>query len=236
MKIEITRIDEFPLQHIGRVAGTCWGANVDDSASNIQRAKSCIRSGHGRVMEYADIEIVISEMSARCMREIYTHIVGTSRLQASTRYISEESGFGYFTPDKAEGNTDYHETMAAIQEGYNRLLSAGVPKEDAANVLPLGMESKMVLKINLRSLVNFMNMRLCSRAYHEIRKFAIELRRMLSEVNCEWKWIADSILVPKCEMYKYINPSACFCVEAQCCGRHPKLSDLKIVRKDNDDK
>lgn len=232
MNIEIINITENPLQHIGVVAGTCWNAPTDDVEKNIKRAKSCIISGHGRVMEYVDVELVLSGLSARCFRELYTHIAGVSRLQSSTRYVSEENGFDYYIPPKIEndlGNrTMYEVGMNHIQETYNNLLHNEVTKEDAANLLPLGMMSKMVWKINLRSLVNFMNRRLCSRALKEIRDFANELKKMLASRNDEWKWIADSLFVPSCEIYKYRNPNLVFCPEQQCCGRHKKIEDIII--------
>lgn len=184
-------------------------------------------------MEYVDLELVISDMSARAMRELYTHIAGVSRLQSSTRYVSEEDGFGFYIPPKivnnVEANEIYTDTMEKIQEGYNKELELGITKEDAANLLPLGMDSKMVWKINLRSLVNFMNRRLCNRAYIEIRDFAKELKNLLASQNEEWKWIADSLFVPMCEIYKYMNPALVFCPEAQCCGRHKKLTDIKEI-------
>ena len=184
-------------------------------------------------MEYVDLEIVISDMSARAMRELYTHIAGVSRLQSSTRYVSEEDGFGFYVPPKIENDAEayeiYTDTMSKIQEGYNKGLELGMTKEDVANLLPLGMNSKMVWKINLRSLVNFMNRRLCTRAYIEIRDFAKELKNLLASQNEEWKWIADSLFVPMCEIYKYMNPALVFCPEAQCCGRHKKLTDIKEI-------
>lgn len=167
------------------------------------------------------------------MREIYTHIIGTSRLQSSTRYVSEENGFDYYKPPKIANNADanlaYEETMAKIQDGYNKQLQLGTQKEDAANLLPLGMDSKMVWKINLRSLVNFCNLRLCTRALKEIRDFANELKSILAQQNEEWAWIADNILVPKCEQYKYMNPNLVFCTEDHCCGRHHKIGDIKEI-------
>ena len=234
MNIEIINITENPLQHIGVVAGTCWNAPTDNVEKNIKRAKSCIISGHGRVMEYVDVELVLSGLSARCLRELYTHIAGVSRLQSSTRYVSEENGFDYYIPPKIEndlGNkTMYEVGMNHIQETYNNLLHNEVTKEDAANLLPLGMMSKMVWKINLRSLVNFCHLRRCSRALKEIRDFAKELVSILGSKNEEWAWIAENLLVPKCEQYKFINKDFCFCTEQQCCGKHPKISDLKITK------
>ena len=101
---------EQPKTHYrkcGFNAGVCWGAPLDDKEKNVKRAISCIKAGHGRVMEYVDIELVIEDVSARCLRELYTHIGGApTRLQASTRYISEQSGFDYYTPPKIENNMD----------------------------------------------------------------------------------------------------------------------------------
>ena len=234
MKIEILEeTTKFPLQVMGKRAGVCWGAPLNDKDKNIKRAISCIKAGHGRVLEYVDIELVIDEVSARCLRELYTHIGGSpTRLQSSTRYVSEQDGFGYYTPSKIENDiankTIFTEGMASIQKAYNGLLENGVTKEDAANLLPLGMESKMVWKINLRALINFMNRRLCTRALKEIRDLSTEIKKQLAAKNEEWAWIADNLFVPTCEIYKYRNPQLVFCPEQQCCGKHKKIEDLKI--------
>jgi thymidylate synthase (FAD) len=234
MKIELLDgTTEYPLQKCGYNAGVCWDAPLNDKDKNIKRAISCIKAGHGRVLEYVDIEMIIDGASARCMRELYTHIGGApTRLQSSTRYVSEQDGFGYYTPPKIENDiankTIFTEGMASIQKAYNGLLENGVTKEDAANLLPLGMDSKMVWKINLRALINFMNRRLCTRALKEIRDLSTEIKKQLAAKNEEWAWIADNLFVPTCEIYKYRNPQLVFCPEQQCCGKHKKIEDLKI--------
>lgn len=221
-----------PLQKIGYNAGVCWGAPLDDAEKNKKRAISCIKAGHGRVMEFVEVEVVLDGLSARCAREVYTHIAGVTRLQASTRYISEENGFGYYTPDKISSQPEYELPymvgMDQIQKSYNTLLERGIAKEDAANLLPLGMNTKMVWKINLRSLVNFMNKRLCTRALREIRELAIDLKNKLAEIDDEWAWIANALFVPQCEIYKYRNENLVFCPEQQCCGRHKKIEDIEL--------
>lgn len=235
--MEIELLDgttENPLQKMGYNAGVCWAAPLDDAEKNRKRAISCIKAGHGRVLEYVDVEMVISGASARCLRELYTHIGGSpTRLQSSTRYVSEEQGFGYYIPPKIENNEElkpiYEEGMENIQKTYNSLMARKATKEDAANILPLGMESKMVWKINLRALINFMNRRLCTRALKEIRDLSIEIKDRLAEKNEEWAWIAENLFVPTCEIYKYRNPNLVFCPEQQCCGRHKKIEDLNVL-------
>ena len=234
MSIEIIRITDHPLQLIGQCTGVCWGAPVNDPEKNKKRAISCIKANHGRVLEFPEFIIVIDGYSARMMRELYTHIGGgPTRLQSSTRYVNE-SGFGYYTPATCEANKEYTEVMEDIAFGYKQLLDAGVPKEDAANILPLGMDSKMVWKGNLRMLINFMNRRLCTRALKEIRGFATEFKKLLASVDDEWAWIAENLFVPSCEQFKIHNPELKFCVEEHCCGRAPRISELTISKKETE--
>jgi thymidylate synthase (FAD) len=238
MSIEFINITHNPLQFIGKCAGVCWNAPIDDAEKNRKRAISCIESGHGRVIEFPDITMVLDGPSARMCRELFTHIGGApTRLQSSTRYV-DATDFHYYVPPKVVANEQaksvYADGMARIAETYGKLLDLGIPKEDAANQLPLGMASKMVWKINVRTLINFMNKRLCTRALKEIRDFAKELKKLLSEVDDEWKWICDNLFVPSCEQYKFMNPDACFCLEKQCCGRHPHIKNLMFVKKEAD--
>lgn len=184
---------------IGHLAGVCWNSPTDDVDKNIVRALDCIDSGHTRVAEFPEVYCVIDEYSARCMRELYTHIVGVTRLQASTRYINYKE-FHYYNPFEKGSKQEeiYKKAMDGVGFCYQALLQAGVSKEDCANILPLGMDSKMVWKINLRALIHFMNMRLCGRAYKEIRTLANELKNELAEYSDEWKIIADKYFVPNC--------------------------------------
>ena len=74
------------------------------------------------------------------------------------------------------------------------------------------MSTKIVWKINLRALMHFMNLRLCARAYKEIRALSMELKEKLRQLSPEWEWICDNLLLPKCEFTGY-------CDEAKGCGR-----------------
>ena len=239
--IKIIDITKSPLNHIGEVAGTCWNANIENKDANIKRAINCIESGHGRVIEYVEVQLVIENYSARVMREIYTHIAGASRLQASTRYIDYESEqFPYYIPtslNTRESTDIYCKAMQNTAESLKTLQKLGVSRQDCANLLPLGMQSKMVWKMNLRGLQNFFNKRLCKRALPEIQAFCNELKEKLSIVDEEWKWICEKLFVPQCELYKFMNPSICFCSEAKGCGRYPYIKNIEITRKsDNEEK
>lgn len=226
-----------PLSQIGVFSGFCWGANTKDNEKNIKRAIDCIMSEHGRTEEFPDLYLIIEDVDAKTLRELYTHIGGMpTRLQASTRYIDyEKKGVPVITPpsiaNKESAKKAWDETIEAIKIGMNKLKALEIPNEDVTNLLPLAYQSKMVWKVNLRTLINFMNKRLCSRAYWEIRQLSNDIKKLVSEYSEEWRQIADWLFVPYCERYKFMNHDFCFCTESKGCGRHPNIKDLKIVSK-----
>lgn len=211
-----------PLQLIGTTSAVCYNADISNKEKNIKRALDCIHSGHGRVLEWPNVEVIVEGFSAKMMREAMRHIVGTSVLQASTRYIDYEKGFDVITPPAIANNNEAMEVwckaMNDIKMAMGALKALGIPKEDYTNLLPLAYQSKMIWKVNLRTLVNFMNMRLCSRAYWEIREFSNMLKKALMEYSPEWEIICKELFVPKCDAVGY-------CTEAKCCGRHKTKSE-----------
>ena len=216
--------EKHPITLIGKMAGTCWGANTDDSEKNYKRGWDCIKSQHGRTWEYPDVYMVLDHWSARVIREFYTHIGGApTRLQESTRYV-DCSNFKYVTPPSVLNNEHprvkaiYHDAMAAIQYSITALEELGIPREDSAMLLPLGMETKVVVKMNLRTLVSMAQQRLCARAYWEYRKLMQAIKVALADYSVEWETLVCDLFVPKCEAVGY-------CTEKYSCGRAPLKSN-----------
>jgi thymidylate synthase (FAD) len=208
------------------MAGLCWGADTTDEIKNYKRGLDCLQSRHGRTWEFPDTTLVLEGYSARVIRELYTHIGGApTRLQESTRYV-DGANFEYIIPEKIAKNKDplalavYEKTMDDIRRGIKTLESYGVHKEDAAMLLPLGMTTKVVVKMNFRTLAHMAQERLCTRAYYEFRQLIKDIGAALSEISVEWGMLVDDYFIPKCERDGY-------CVERYCCGRMPKLEDLQ---------
>ncbi len=212
-----------PLTLMGRRAGVCWGADITDDEKNYKRGLDCLISGHGRVMEYVNVEMIIDGYSARVIREWYTHLGGSpTRLQASTRYINY-SKFSYGTPPKIADNKEalqrYDEMMKNICETCSYLEEVcEIPREDAALLLPLGMTTKIVDKRNLRNLMDMSHQRLCSRAYWEYREMFSDICKALSELSDEWEYLVKNWFLPKCEI-------SGFCTEKKSCGRRPRKKE-----------
>lgn len=220
----LEQTNKKPLELIGKMAGECYGSDTTDNEKNYKRGLKCIRDGHGRVMEYADIYMIIDGYSARVIRELYTHIGGApTRLQASTRYIDyANKGFDYIVPPAIVAKDDeygtmskYCQAMEAIRQTCQELEEAGIKKEDVANLLPLGMTTKISYRVNLRTLVDMSHQRMCTRAYWEFRQLFNDIAAALKKYSEDYNLLVNELFMPKCELYGY-------CIESQCCGRKPK--------------
>lgn len=211
-----------PITLIGERAGVCWGADTADHAANYRRGMDCIEAGHGRTLEYVNVEMVLDGYSARVIREWYTHIGGApTRLQASTRYID----YGQFTcvipPSIANNESEvarmiYKARMLDLRDSIVSLIEEyGVPREDAAMLLPLGMTTRIVDKRNLRNLIDMSRQRMCNRAFWEFRELFRDISVALANYSGEWKWIVNSCFHEKCVELGY-------CPEKHGCGRKPQ--------------
>lgn len=208
-----------PIELIGFEAGICYGSDTSDSEKNYKRGLMNIASGHGRTMEFPQVFITLEGYSARVIRELYTHIGGApTRLQASTRYI-DYGEFEYIIPPSIKKDKEkkeaYEDAMNQISVSFRELQRLGTPKEDIANILPLGMTTTIAFRTNLRNLIDMSHQRLCSRAYWEFRELMCDIMKALSEYSEEWKYLVETYFKPKCELYGY-------CIEHNSCGRKPK--------------
>ena len=195
------------------------GADTSDKEKNIRRGKGCIDSGHGRILELPQVYMIIEGYSARCIREFYTHIGGNpTRLQESTRYI-QYGDFDYIVSpsilkDK-KANHIYKAVMKIISFAYKKLEKLGIPKEDIANILPLGMETKIIDRTNARQIIDMSHQRDCARAYWEMRDLMHQIEVELSNYSEEWAYIIKNQCMPKCELFGYCNEGK------KSCGRYP---------------
>ena len=224
-KVQIlSETTDEPLTLSGFAAGSCWGADTSDHEKNFKRGLECYHSGHWRALEYPQIYMILDGWSAKVMREFYTHIISVTRLQASTRYIPS-GNFSFVTPKSIEKNDAaaqiYLKTMENIQDSIKQLEELGIPKEDSSGLLPLNYQTKVVVRIGLRELINMCEQRLCTRAYHEYRELMNEILDALKIYSDQWYWMIEEekMFVPKCERMGY-------CSEKYSCKKYPKREEV----------
>lgn len=227
--IRITNYTEKPLTTMGNKAAYCYG--MEDKVSRFRKiAERCLAEGHGRVSEFATIDFEISGYSAKVIRELYTHVVGTTKLQSSTRYIDYSKQFKYITPNTIKKNPEalqvWDSAMETISDAMDDLKLLGIPVEDFTNLLPLAYDTKMVLKMNVRALIHFAHVRLCTCSYPEMRVLANDIKKAIIDLgDDEWTFLAKEYLVPKCIANLYCDE------ETRNCGIRPKKSDVLELLK-----
>lgn len=229
--IILSETTDEPISLIGEMAGVCYNSETNSHEKNYKRGLDCIRSGHERAMEYPQIYMIIDGYSAKVIRELYTHIIDVSRLQASTRYI-DYSNFEFVVPPSIKNNNEalkiYNDTMGYIANSMQKLEELGIPKEDFSGLLPLNYKTKIVLRVGLRELVNICKQRLCSRAYHEMRELIKDILDSLCFYSDEWKFLVEEekIFVPKCKAMGY-------CPEKYSCGAAMSKADFMSMFENN---
>jgi thymidylate synthase (FAD) len=90
-----------------------------------------------------------------------TQWVRGSRIEPMKAFADEGR---YRTPDTVKENGKsqaFHEAMKVAQDTYNALLAAGVPIEEAREILPLGVHNRMTWGLNLTALRHICARRTC---------------------------------------------------------------------------
>ena len=164
--------------------------------------------GHESPLEHVSFTFAIEGVSRSLLAQITRHRIASYSVK-SQRYVSEE-GFQFITPPEIEGipqaqeiylrameqaGEHYHQLAEILQEKHTkRLVDEGMDPvkakkaaqkmaiEDARFVLPNACETKMLVTMNARSLLNFFRHRCCNRAQWEIRDLAWKMLELVYQV------------------------------------------------------
>lgn len=161
--------------------------------------------GHASPIEHASFTFGIEGVSRAFLAQVTRHRIASFSVQ-SQRYVRLED-FHYVIPPEIAAvpqaqaqfieamNADaakYLELVHTLEDAHTRTFEAQgldpkaarakagkLANEDARFVLPNACETKMVMTMNCRSLLNFFNLRCCLRAQWEIRAVAEEMLRLV---------------------------------------------------------
>ncbi|MCK4547556.1 MAG: FAD-dependent thymidylate synthase [Candidatus Eisenbacteria sp.] len=162
-----------------RAARRCWRSVSKGDASDHRLLVHLLKHNHGTPFEHA-----VFTFDIKCplfvARQWFRHRVASYN-EVSLRYCVAEKE--YYVPDdlEPEGRITYDRTIRQAFEVYDRFLAEGVRKEIARAVLPLALYTEFYWTINVRSLMNFLHLRLAPGAQHEIRVYAQALLEILEE-------------------------------------------------------
>lgn len=115
--------------------------------------------------------------------------------QESQRF-SAATKEGVVTPPSIQSNEGasraFDEALKSVYSAYEKMVAAGVPKEDARYILPSAIKTKLVMTLSARSLMHMVWQRTALQAQWEIRELAVTLHGLAREATPElWTKIIE---------------------------------------------
>ena len=183
MDINIIRATKNPHQIVASACQLTQRKDIGGAMSSTKTKKLIkylLDANHTSPFEHAVISLLIQNVSRSFLAQITRHRMGsfTSASQHYTKY----SGFPnilsrnlLYTGDTVD-NEMVKQHLDGCDSFYEYLISKGIPKEEARQVLPNAKAVNILWTVNARSLVNFFNQRLCLRNVEEMYTFACKLK------------------------------------------------------------
>jgi len=189
VRLDAVMADDLSVVNAARVSFGARREAMDDRDAGLVRF--LMRERHGTPFEHNFFRFHI-KAPLFVTRELQRHRIGSFN-ERSGRYSELPDEFyvpaasavrtqvgkpGAYTfeplPDDAaeEVRTGIESSYAESYGRYRELLDAGVAKEVARSVLPVGLYTEFYWSVNARSLMNFLSLRNAAAAQHEIRVYA----------------------------------------------------------------
>lgn len=192
--------DDLSIANSARVSFAKRHETPDDSDAGLVRY--LVRCRHGSPFEHNSMTFVV-KAPIFVFREWHRHRIASIN-EMSARYtpmwdewyVPEaeqirvqhgKPGDYYFEPlDDPQMASNWVRTIDMAQESayrtYEQMVAAGVAKEVARTVLPVGMYSEMYWTVNLRALMNFLSLRNHKHAQYEIAEYARAIETIATEL------------------------------------------------------
>ena len=169
-----------------------------DREHDIKTVTNLYKRGHWSVFEHVHYTYIV-ECSRACSLQLarHRHISRTEMSQRYTRFDDYREKYFEFPPMFESQHEEMQLCFEKAIAGYRRLLASGVPPEDARFVLPEGIKTRMIITLNLRTLLELTQKRANNTgAQWEIRAL---IRDMWVDVDSDLKnifkdellWIND---------------------------------------------
>ena len=180
MKVTLVQSTPNPEEHIGLLAGICYGKTGEQSPEQcIKRAEHCVTKGHLSTLRFAHATFLVEDISRICSHQ-FVRSKHLDFLQRSQRYCSEGE-VAMVIPESIEFKLGdkVNNAVQSLAYLYQELLDAGVKKEDARFILPQGTTTELLVVGNFQAWYDFIKLRSGKEVQWEIRAVAHEINRQL---------------------------------------------------------
>ena len=184
MKVTLVQNTPNPEEHIGLLAGICYGKTGEQSPEQcIKRAYHCVTKGHLSTLRFAHATFLVEDISRICSHQ-FVRSKHLDFLQRSQRYCNEGE-IESVMPDSIM-SSKYHIDVWEIQNHakwlYDKLIADGFKKEDARFILPQGTTTELLAVGNFQAWYDFIKLRSGKEVQWEIRAVAHEINRQLHSI------------------------------------------------------
>jgi len=249
MKVKLIAYTPDPEKVVAAAAKLCYSNadSIDDLMDGLtpENTSKFIRrlvvNHHFSPFEHVSFTFAIEGISRVTMSQSTRHRIASFSVQ-SQRYVSMNN-FDVVIPDAIKDSFEtkkvFTDAIEDQKEKYEWLRNALIYKyksqgmdqtaaekkanEDARYILPNAATTRMIVTMNARSLMNFFNLRCCSRAQWEIRELAEEMFKLVYHVAPNL--FSDS--GPSC-VSKGICPEG-----SMSCGKQEEMRNKYTGIKDN---
>jgi thymidylate synthase (FAD) len=184
--VEIINATNNPVDIINKISNICMQKDYDnEKVINKALIHKLLYMNHTSVFEHVIYTFYISGISRNCATQIIRHRIAS--------YMSNSQHYQNYSKYNFIGQEFNEQLLNNIMDYYNNQISLGVPIYEARQILPGGMETNLIMTINARSLINFLNQRLCNRNVPEMIEIAEKIHVKVKEhfpelfeyVNCD---------------------------------------------------
>jgi thymidylate synthase (FAD) len=180
MKVTLVQSTPNPEEHIGLLAGICYGKTGEQSPEQcIKRAYHCVTKGHLSTLRFAHATFLVEDISRICSHQ-FVRSKHLDFLQRSQRYCNEEET-NVVIPESIS-KYDVQDFVYNAQILYENLIKKGVKKEDARFILPQGTTTELLAVGNFQAWYDFIKLRSGKEVQWEIRAVAHEINRQLHSI------------------------------------------------------
>lgn len=166
-------------EHLCAIAAkTCQSKNIPEDVDNPERLLDIVvSSGHYSILEHASITYGLEGVSRALTHQLVRHRVA-SYSQQSQRHVKPQS---MREPPKTIRNSPealkaYEDSSRICIDTYDKLMTLGIPEEDARDVMQNRSTTNITVTMNYREITDsFLPQRMCERAQSEIRDVSYAL-------------------------------------------------------------
>lgn len=215
VRLDGVMADDISVVNSARVSFAKTQQEMDDSARGL--INFLMRERHGTPFEHNSFRFHI-KCPVFVAREWFRHRIGSFN-EFSARYSEVQDEFFiprdfdvrtqvgkpgayHFAPVEPELAQQTIDQITAVNEyaylAYKKMIDAGVAKELARTVLPMGMYTQFYWTVNARSLMNFLSLRLDKSAQLDIRRYAKRVEAIFAQqMPVTYKaWVENGLVCP----------------------------------------